>query len=193
MRVKKPSQKNITTNGKEEQCNKAATRGVSSSSTYKPTRAVKRCDALIPDQNGGQRQCTGIALKGERFCHIHVPALTPKIEALKRLLLKHGSSFFTDNDLVSQVSKILRANRFSKLARIIDREFIELVSLLRKRALKDRLRSQDKEAWKKEWTETITNSITKWEQIRKVQSREKGFIPYAKYKEREGVYDTGSN
>jgi hypothetical protein len=193
MRVKKPSQENIATNGEKEQSNKVATRRLSSSSTYEPARAVKRCEAIIPDQNGGEKQCARIALKGKKFCHIHMPELTPKIEAIKRLLIEQGASFFTNNDMVSQVSKILSANQSSKLTRIIDKEFIELVSLLRNRALKDRLRFQDKEAWKKEWTKTIKNSITKWEQIRKVQSREKGFIPYAKYKKREGVYDTGSN
>ena len=193
MRVKKRSQKNIANNGEQEQRNKLATRRICFCSTYEPTSAVKRCDALIPNQNGGQRQCTGIALKGKRFCHIHMPELTPKIEAIKKLLLEHGASFFTNNDIVSQVKKILSADQCSKLTRIIDKEFIELVSLLRMRALKDRLRFQDKGAWQKEWTETIKSSITKWEQIRKVQSKEKGFIPYAKYNEREDVYDTGSN
>jgi hypothetical protein len=193
MKVKEISQQKIANNQDQEQCNELTTRGTCFFSAYKPAGAVKRCEAIIPDQNGGQRQCARIALKGKKFCHIHMPELTPKIEAIKRLLIEHGASFFTNNDMVSQVSKILSANQSSKLTRIIDKEFIELVSLLRKRALKDRLRFRDKEAWKKEWTETIRQSATKWEQIRKVQSREKGFIPYAKYKEREVVYDTGSN
>lgn len=141
---------------------------------------VKTCEAVVPTKNGDKVRCARAAIGRKIFCHIHLPKLTPKIEAIKVLLFEHGPSFFTNNDFSSQVEGILRGKRSSRLTRQMDKEFVELAVMLGKRALSDPLRFRDKKAWQEKWSAIIKNTISNWERIRKAQSEESGLIPYTK-------------
>jgi len=147
------------------------------------------CEAFVTEGKT-QRKCRAVALKGERFCPMHLPGLSTKIEAIKALLLMHGADFFTNKDVRLKVGKILKGIR---LKRPVDKDFMDLMTFLRKEALKSKLRLLHRKAWRDTWTEIIREAVAEWERKWTFESQDAGSEPCIAQKERRMAYVSRSS